>query len=177
MEDLITFFRRIGELKTLKRTGWTHRNVPNSESVADHSFRTIVMAFLLAPRVGIDQNKAVKLALVHDLAETLVGDITPIDHVPKEEKHDREKAAMIELSTLNGSQELLSLWLEFEEGTTKEAIFVQQLDKFETLFQVAEYQEKYRDIKLDDFIPDNEKQVQHPLLRKLLKMIRETTKM
>jgi putative hydrolase of HD superfamily len=43
-----------------------------------------------------------KLALVHDLAECIVGDITPYCGVAPEEKHQREDAAMKELAQLAG---------------------------------------------------------------------------
>lgn len=35
--------------------------------------------------------RCIKLCLVHDMAECIVGDLTPADDVPKEEKHEREK--------------------------------------------------------------------------------------
>jgi putative hydrolase of HD superfamily len=44
-----------------------------------------------------------KLALVHDLAECIVGDITPCCGVAPEEKHQREDNAMKELAQLAGT--------------------------------------------------------------------------
>ena len=38
--------------------------------------------------------RCLKLAVVHDLAECIVGDITPSDPMGREEKHRREKVHM-----------------------------------------------------------------------------------
>src|SRR5215210_3864360 len=76
------FLHRVGRLKTLRRTGWLHCGVPDAEteSVADHAFRTTLLAWLAAGQVpGLDREKVLKLALVHDLAEALAGDPTPYD--------------------------------------------------------------------------------------------------
>eukprot|EP00170_Pyropia_yezoensis_P009483 contig_41929_g9519 len=54
-------------------------------------YRMAGAAFALPPAVSAH---AMKLALVHDLAEALVGDITPHDGVSGEEKERRERAAM-----------------------------------------------------------------------------------
>ena len=80
------------------------------------------------------------MALIHDLAEAKVGDITPLDGISKKEKHDLEEKAMIKLvNSLDNGKDLLSLWKEFEEGKTKEAKFVKRLDKLEMMFQAYEY--------------------------------------
>lgn len=46
-------------------------------------YRMGVIAMLCPPEENIDKDKAVKIALVHDMAEALVGDITPVDNIPK----------------------------------------------------------------------------------------------
>src|SRR4051812_41576320 len=68
-------------LKRLDRTGWTLRGLPNgTESVAAHSFGVSVTAMLLADRctargVSLDVEKVLRIALLHDWAETRVGDM------------------------------------------------------------------------------------------------------
>ena len=68
-------------LKRLERTGWTLRGLPNgTESVAAHSFGVSVTAMMLADEIktrGIDINieRVLKMALLHDWAETRVGDM------------------------------------------------------------------------------------------------------
>jgi putative hydrolases of HD superfamily len=88
---------------------------------------------LLIDDPEIDKNKLVKMAIVHDLAEAIVGDITPSCGVSHQDKRQRETAAMEQLvSTLNGSKEALeiqNLWLEYENAQTKEALLCKDIDK------------------------------------------------
>lgn len=75
------------------------------------------------------------MALCHDLAESIVGDITPHAPVSKEEKYEMEKRGFQGLVELLGNseqaREMYALWEEYEEGRTGEALLVKDLDKFE----------------------------------------------
>lgn len=94
---------------------------------------------------------AMKLALVHDLAEALVGDITPHDGVSTEEKERRERAAMATVrdEVLGGDgvagggalgAHLVALWEEYEAGETEAAALVKDVDKHEMIVQAFEYE-------------------------------------
>lgn len=126
---------RASRLKRLFRQGWLKRGVPESscESVADHSFGVALLALLLAPaREGVDRERAVLMALVHELGEAYAGDITPVDGVSKEEKARREGEAI--LRVLAGHPEagfILGLWEEYEEARSPTARFVKELDRLE----------------------------------------------
>jgi putative hydrolases of HD superfamily len=103
-------------VQTQARTGWVYRGVEKPESIADHMYRMAVMALTV---VGseYDQSKLVKMAIVHDIAEALVGDITPVDGISDEEKHARELAAVEKIQEMLGPQtlvakELSELWCE-----------------------------------------------------------------
>ena len=79
---MVRFLHRVGRLKALPRSGWRHCGVPagETESVADHSYRTAILAWLAAAsHPELDRDRVLKLALVHDLAEALAGDPTPYD--------------------------------------------------------------------------------------------------
>ncbi|EEY15782.1 HD domain-containing protein [Verticillium alfalfae VaMs.102] len=143
----VSFFSLAGRLKKLQRQGWKRFGI-DPESVADHSHRMTFMA-LLAPQ-SLDQAKVVKMCLVHDLAETVVGDITPADGVSREEKTHREEAAMHWMTTHWGDfgREVHHLWIEFEAGLTPEGEFAQDLDKLEMMLQALEY-ERDADLAVD----------------------------
>lgn len=87
---------------------------------------------------------AIKLALAHDIAEAIVGDITPHDGVSKEVKHELERKAMLHIcfDVVSGEfgQELWELWNEYELGETECAKLVKDVDKFEMLVQAEEYE-------------------------------------
>lgn len=64
------------------------------ESVADHMYRMSMMAFLITDPL-VNKDKLQKICLVHDLAESIVGDITPYDGITKEEKRKLEEVRTI----------------------------------------------------------------------------------
>lgn len=77
---MLGLFIELGNLKKLKRTGWVLRGVPNPESIADHSFRVALITFFLADElkkrgVEINPDKAVRIALLHDIGEARITDI------------------------------------------------------------------------------------------------------
>ncbi|MCK4521964.1 MAG: HD domain-containing protein [Nanoarchaeota archaeon] len=169
MEDIINFFHKIGELKKIKRAGWVLKKVPNPESVAEHSFRSAVMSLILAEKLGLDKNKCVKMALMHDIAEILSGDITPHDKISDKEKHEKEKKAIKKLTKYLDKNEVLKLWGEYEERKTKEAILVYEMDKIEMLLQAYEYEQEHKgkDINLDEFWSYVKKRIKLPHAKKM----------
>ena len=114
--------------------------------MADHSWRVALMALVGAEGTsGLDTARAVQIALVHDLAEAIVGDIAPGDGVPAEEKHRREAAAMEQLGGVLGGcagERVRALWDEYEAGASPEARFVKDMDKLEMILQAREYEEE-----------------------------------
>mmetsp|Transcript_9935 Transcript_9935/g.18126 ORF Transcript_9935/g.18126 Transcript_9935/m.18126 type:complete len:265 (+) Transcript_9935:86-880(+) len=164
-KNAIDFMTVARGLKTTPRTGWVRQEAgPRIESVADHSWRITLMAMVASSSsVSCDTNKAIKMALVHDLAEATVGDITPHCGVTDQDKHAQELKAMMDLTKkltgiggegeISGSgQEILDLWKEYEEGTSEEAKLVKDMDKLEMILQALEYEEDGKNGKsLDGF--------------------------
>lgn len=141
------FVQFAGQLKFVRRSGWTRfAKIKSVESVSDHSYRMSLISCLCLHDFNVDVTKCLKMSLVHDLAESVVGDITPYDGVSKEEKQKREEDAMNKISqTLNKEmgELLVNLWKEYEDGITPEAQIVKDLDKYEMLLQAYEYEVKY----------------------------------
>ncbi|PKI84582.1 hypothetical protein MVES_001750 [Malassezia vespertilionis] len=122
---LLHYMHYLQNLKVSKRTGWYHHNVPSPESIADHMYRMAMLAMLLG-ETNIDTHKCVMMALVHDLAEAQVGDLTPLCNIPKVQKQAREHDAIIHLTedllhNTPAAQHILALWTEYEERKTPEA--------------------------------------------------------
>ncbi|KAL4182002.1 hypothetical protein AMTRI_Chr12g240300 [Amborella trichopoda] len=139
--DFLTLCHR---LKTTKRAGWVRREIQDPESIADHMYRMGVMALIANDIPGVNRDRCIKMAIVHDIAEAIVGDITPSDGVPKLEKSRREREALEHMCTLLGGEsrakEIADLWMEYEENTSLEAKFVKDLDKVEMILQALEYE-------------------------------------
>jgi putative hydrolase of HD superfamily len=173
MEEVLRALSQTGRLKELARAGWVREGVPRPESVAGHSFRAALLALALVPELGADTNKLVRMLLVHDLAESdpAVGDITPYDGIPPEEKHRRERAAMERLcAALPNGAEMLALWGEYEEGRTPEARLAKQLDALEMALQAAEYEREYG-LDLARFRDHARARLTHPRLVRLLEIL------
>jgi putative hydrolases of HD superfamily len=96
----------------------------------------------------LDLQRCTMLALVHDMAESLVGDITPVDGVPKAEKSRREEETMdylckALLGNVDGGtagDRIRAAWREYEDNKTLEAQFVHDVDKVELILQMVEYE-------------------------------------
>ncbi|XP_030345815.1 HD domain-containing protein 2 isoform X2 [Strigops habroptila] len=170
---LLPFLRLLGQLKRVPRTGWVYRNVAKPESVADHMYRMAVMA-LVAEDKSLNKD-SIRLALVHDMAECIVGDIAPADNISKEEKHRREEAAMRQLTQLlpeDIGKEIYELWEEYENQSTAEAKFVKQLDQCEMILQAFEYEElENTPGRLQDFYNSTAGKFVHPEILQLVSLI------
>jgi putative hydrolase of HD superfamily len=154
----------LGKLKTIKRTGWVNNNIPLPESIADHMYRMSMMAFLITdPEVNKD--RLIKICMTHDVAESVVGDITPYDGVSKEDKRRMEEDALKnileELNAPEIAKEIFDLWIEYEDGTSKEAQVARELDKFEMIVQASEYEEQTGK-QLERFFTSTQESFVHP---------------
>ncbi|CAI5755664.1 unnamed protein product [Candida verbasci] len=149
MNYMLAFLQIIKSLKFQKRTGWIDHGIPvlKTESIADHMYRMSIISMMVPP--NIDSNKCVKIAVIHDIAECLVGDITPFGGISKDEKHRRECETINYLSELikpynaEFSEEMLELWLDYEEIRTIEARYVKDIDKYEMIHTAWEYELEY----------------------------------
>nr|WP_135536074.1 HD domain-containing protein [Halostella pelagica] len=63
------------DLKDERRTGWELRDIEDPESVAAHTWGMATLCLVYADRVEVDRDRAVTMALIHDLAEVRTGDI------------------------------------------------------------------------------------------------------
>ncbi|CAL8101133.1 unnamed protein product [Calicophoron daubneyi] len=157
VSNILQFLSLCGKLKRTVRTGWTRFDIKQPESVADHMYRMALMSFVIPAddRQDVSVERVMKMAVVHDLAESLVGDITPYCNVTKEEKYTREATAMNQLCDLvpkESADEIQALWNEYEAQETMEARFCKDFDKFEMLLQAFEYEKENNQPKqLEDF--------------------------
>ncbi|KAM9782748.1 5'-deoxynucleotidase HDDC2 [Neosynchiropus ocellatus] len=158
-------------LQRVPRTGWVYRGVKDPESVSDHMYRMAMMSLTITDPT-VDKNRCIKLALVHDLAESIVGDIAPSDNISKEEKHRREEEAMRHISALLPDglrQEIYGLWEEFENQSSDEARIVKQFDLLDMILQAHEYEElEGAPGRLQEFFDSTNGRFQHPDVLKLV---------
>jgi putative hydrolase of HD superfamily len=174
---LESFFQKVLELKNIPRQGWKDKlDMDNVESVADHSYSTAIMSMVLSDLEGLDTEKIIKMALLHDLAESIVGDITP-DKMNGERKINMENKAMIQiLENLPSSisQQYIALWDDFQKNSSKEANFLHEIDKLEMVFQAKFYLDKgISKEKLRSFFKTANNEIKSKQLRVILSRILE----
>jgi putative hydrolase of HD superfamily len=141
-KDISKFLYEMGQLKRVKRSGWWIAGVKDPESVAEHSYRTAVVAYLLAHLEGVDTGKAALMALFHDMAESRTNDAHRIvrryadwggiDKKAVEEQIKRVPDAM--------AKQIATLFEEFEREVSPEAKVVRDADLLECIIQAREYQ-------------------------------------
>ncbi|CAI8595663.1 unnamed protein product [Vicia faba] len=150
----IDFLTLCHKLKTTKRKGWVNHGIKGAESIADHMYRMALMSLIAADLPGLSRERCIKIALVHDIAEAIVGDITPSDGVPKAEKSRMEQEALDKMCEVLGggmrADEIKELWAEYENNSSLEANVVKDFDKVEMILQALEYEMEHGKV-LDEF--------------------------
>jgi len=137
-KNILNFLHEIEALKKLLRHSWLSDG--RQESVAEHSWRLMMMALVLHDQVEekVNLSKVLKMLAIHDVAEIYAGD----HHAWKGElvgKHKDEKLAIKKILSIlkneSKEKELFEIWLEFENRETYDAQFAQAMDKLEVLIQ------------------------------------------
>ena len=148
IKNAMRFYLLATQLKYKIRSGWDekHWNVSKErlESVAEHVYGTCILAITLDSEFecNVDLNKVIKMLVIHELGEVVIGDITPFDNISQEEKLKTEHEAIKKVvGELVKKDELISLLSEFDERKTKEAVFAYHCDKLEADLQSKIYQD------------------------------------
>ena len=145
-ENVVNYYVICNKLKNIIRTGWKDWNVKKErlESVAEHIFGTQMLAIAMKSeyQYDVDIMKVIFMLAIHELGETIIGDLTQFQ-ISKEEKIKIEHDAVKEiLSNLLEKKQIEELFLEFDLHKTKEAIFAYQCDKLECDLQSKLYDEE-----------------------------------
>jgi putative hydrolase of HD superfamily len=143
IDDIISIATQAESLKGLHRTGWSIAglNRCRQESVAEHSFGTALLTLLLSEYLqqegeAIDQQKALAMAIIHDLAESRISDI-PQSAVAAGGKPMADAKKTAELNAiyaiLSDNHNLLSIYNELEEQKSAESRIVRGADLIDML--------------------------------------------
>jgi len=195
IEEIVWFLREIGKLKFLQRKGWVFRGVKNAETVSQHTFWMTIMAWFLGEKKGLNTKRVIKIALAHDLCEVYAGDQTPYDPIlltnsnAKElvkkpprmpqgkrlewllKKRTTEWQAIVKLTShlpKNLRDEIINLWVDFEEGLSKEGRFIAQVDKIANLVQAIEYFKRDKKFPIMPWWIEIKERIDDPLLLKFV---------
>ncbi|MHB8546022.1 MAG: HD domain-containing protein [Nitrosotalea sp.] len=169
---LFDFFYLASELKRIPRSGWKSKvGIEHPESVADHSYGTAIMAMVLSDIHNLDTGKILKMSLLHDLAESIIGDFMP-EEISKENKKVAEDDAMKEILAKlpeNIAHQYDNIWNEYMQASTKESVLLHEIDKFEMAIQAVKYSsEGFSNEKLGIFIDSAKKEIKSKELMDIL---------
>ena len=145
-QSVVEFYVLCNKLKNIVRTGWKDWGVNRErvESIAEHIYDVQMLAISMWSQYGydIDIKKVLTMLAIHELEETIIGDLTQfqIDKNKKEEiGHNAIKKILSQLIQGSTLEELI---LEFDERETPEAKFAYQCDKLECDIQCKIYDEE-----------------------------------
>jgi len=179
---LLDLFLEVQILDRVPRSGFVLRGVAEPESVTEHCWHVLFLVWALGNRVaatepGFDLNRAVEIALVHDLAELRIGDLprTSSHYFPEGAKKAAEAAAMADvLAPL--PERARELYDEYQAGATPEARLVKACDKLQLMLKVAVY-ERWGTGALAEFWdnPDNFPDGGFPAVAELFEELRART--
>jgi putative hydrolase of HD superfamily len=201
MKSTLNFLIEVGKLKKMKRRGWVLRRVKDPETIAAHTFRMTLMAWLLCCKKKINTDKIIKMSLIHDLCEVYAGDTTPYDQIlPKDKrkwkkmlnswrriskkekekfflkkykKEDKALRGLVSKLPLALKKEITNLWDDYEKGLTPEGKFVNQVDRVENLLQALEYWKKSKSFEITPWWVQIEELVDDPLLLEFMDALEE----
>ena len=146
-KKVIDYYVLCNTLKKVIRKGWLDWKVNDTriESVAEHIYGTQMLALSMYSEYDeykeLDIYKVIMMLAIHELGETIIGDLTVYDIDKKDkEKIEHEAVHNIVKDLVNG-EELEKLFLEFDNRKTKEAFFAYQCDKLECDIQCKLYDE------------------------------------
>jgi putative hydrolase of HD superfamily len=134
----VEFLYEMGTIRYIQRT-WRQFLNPDFANLAEHHYRTAWIALSLAKQEGIvDSGKVLKMALLHDIAESRTGDVNYIQRQYVERNEDQGIKDILANTSLEG--EFLSLIQEYEVRQSPESRVVKDADNLDVEFELREQQ-------------------------------------
>ena len=177
MIDEFVFF--VSELKKIKRSGWKNKlNLNDVESVADHTYVMTVLGMVISDLHGLNTEKIIRMSLLHDLAESITGDIMP-NQMTVKDKHEKENNAIKQIFDKLPNElynKYHEIWEELQNKKSNEAKFIHELDRLEMAIQAKLYQKNGIDKeKIRPFIESASNDIKTDNMKKILKKFIEET--
>ncbi len=142
-ENVINYYLLCNKLKRIIRTGWKNWHVEKEriESIAEHIYGTQMLAIAMYSeyKYDIDIYKVILMLSIHELEETIIGDITHFEMSSKEKEEIGHKAVSKICSNLLSGDQIKSIIYEFDKKESKEAKFAYYCDKLECDIQAKIY--------------------------------------
>lgn len=145
-ENVIKYYVLCNRLKNIIRKGWLDWNINRDriESVAEHVYGTLMLAIAMYYEYdyNLDLKKVIMMLSIHELEETIISDLTEWDIDSNKKIESGHLAIHNILNNIISANELEELILEFDNKSSKEAIFAYHVDKLECDIQCKLYYEE-----------------------------------
>ena len=138
---ILDLIAEAGILKSVRRSGWWMLGIKNGESVAEHSFRTALIGYVLAKMEEVDPYSVVMMSLLNDLHEARINDLHKVGHRYIDFRAAERRASREQLARLPKLlREDLGKWAQ-ELGTqsTLASRIARDADLLECMIQGKEY--------------------------------------
>ncbi|MBT4352320.1 HD domain-containing protein [archaeon] len=176
MKDLLKYYKDINKLKESERQGWVDRKIePPRDTIASHSWGASLIGWLMAKKEGQDEEKIIKLLLMHDLIMAHIDDFVPDDenYTSKRDIENGLSEKLLGNIPKEIREEFMKLFLEYQKEETKESKLARECDKLDTLFQTVIYSEKKERNILKEFLPFYKKKFTSKTGKKLFAELEE----
>lgn len=149
--NIAKYVYEMGQLKRMKRSGWLMAGISNPESIAEHSFRTAILGYILASLEGADPMKTATICLFHDTGEARIGDLHAVAkrYIKVGDSEERAISEQVQQLPQNIAGDILTLIHEYEERASLEGLLARDADLLECIIQAREYQAQgYADVQV-----------------------------
>lgn len=154
-----SYYENLARLSETDRSGWRNLKIPerDRESIIEHIYNTWLLGMLFLPlevefRNDYNKEKILKMILIHDLAESITGDI-PSPDKKKNTRYDWEEDIVMRKLLLKGTYDGIEnlnyyyeIWEEFVEGQSINAKIAKELDVIQLIFQFCKYYLRYPEL-------------------------------
>jgi putative hydrolases of HD superfamily len=175
-KENIRFLFEMLSLKHLNRTGWSFLGITGEDSVAEHSFNTIMIGYIIAKNENANENKIMKMCMIHDIPEARINDLNKVNQRYINQKEVEEKAFLEQISNLdkNIKEEFFDLYYELRDNKTKEANIVHDADSLECAIQAKAFYEKGNK-KAMEWMKNSKKKLKTKTAKKLYSQINKNS--
>ena len=173
LKTIVNFLYEVGTAKNIVRS---HHQIINwsNDTIASHSFRVAIIGLILANLEKVNEDKVLKMCLLHDLAELRTGDANFMNKYYRVE--NEKKAIFDQWKDIVGGKKVISLLKEYNERKSKEAIIAKDADILDQIFLQKEYL-SHRPYDFQKWHDHHEKRLKTKSALKIARLVLETETM
>ena len=156
IDGVMKLFNILSKLSFTPRRGFEIIKL-KGESVAAHMYRVLLLALYIKDKYDIQNvntQKFIIMSIIHDWAESYIGDITPHDNIDINIKHEFENKIIKKICSNNTKLmfSFIKCYKEYSKQKTVTAKFVKLIDKLDFLLAIIQYKNTIKNKKKNSFL-------------------------